>query len=94
MGDSERVVATAGAVLEDAYGIEDRCMRCERPIERDRIRVIPPRYVQERDPYVRAGIVRRRVMCLGCYSRLDRNRNVARFARGPAPGQAGMPRRP
>jgi hypothetical protein len=81
MGEAEGATAPARVSLGDT-DIEDRCMRCGSLIEKDRIRIIPPRYVQDRDPYVRAGLVRRRIMCVSCYNRPYRNRTASRFARG------------
>jgi len=52
--------------------VEDRCMRCSRLIGVGEIRIVPPRYVQDRDPYVRAGVVKRRIMCLSCYNLFGR----------------------
>lgn len=71
--------ATSIATAQERYGdlsdrVENRCMRCSRLVGVGEIRVVPPRYVQDRDPYVRAGIVRRRIMCLSCYNLFGRIR--------------------
>ena len=63
----------AADVAEDkdlVYLIENTCMCCNRLMKKDEIRVLPPKYIQERDPYVSNGIVRRRMMCVGCYNTL------------------------
>ncbi len=53
---------------EFARMVESTCMYCNRLMERGEIRVLPPSYIQDRDQYVRRGIVRRRLMCLKCYN--------------------------
>jgi hypothetical protein len=61
----------AADVAEDkdlVYLIENTCMYCNRLMKKDEVRVLPPKYIQERDPYVSNGIVRRRMMCVGCYN--------------------------
>ena len=50
--------------------VGESCLQCGRHIGEKEVRVLPPRYVQERDPYVSSGMVRRRFVCLGCYNRL------------------------
>ncbi|MGA3020489.1 MAG: hypothetical protein ABSD68_00885 [Candidatus Micrarchaeales archaeon] len=60
-------------VAEDkdlVYLIENTCMCCNRLMKKDEIRVLPPKYIQERDPYVNNNIVRRRMMCVSCYNTL------------------------
>ncbi len=53
-----------------AYLVENTCMSCTRLMKKDEIKVVPPRYVQERDHYVRSGAVGRRLMCVVCYNAL------------------------
>jgi hypothetical protein len=53
---------------EFARMVEDTCMYCNRLMEKGEIKVLPPSYIQERDPYVRRGVVKRRLMCLKCYN--------------------------
>lgn len=48
--------------------VEDSCLQCGRRMGNGEVRVLPPRYVQERDPFVIRGVVRRRFMCLDCYN--------------------------
>jgi hypothetical protein len=50
-----------------AYLVENSCISCNRPIMQGEVKIVPPRYVQERDHYVRNGAVRRRLMCVACY---------------------------
>ncbi len=53
-----------------AYLVENSCMSCSRPLGRAEIKIVPPRYIQERDHYVRNGAVTRRLMCVACYNTL------------------------
>ena len=50
--------------------VENSCMYCSRLLAKEEIRVVPPEYVQERDPYVLEGFVRRRVLCVECYNKM------------------------
>ena len=52
------------------YLVENSCIKCNKLLGKNDIKVVPPRYIQERDPQVRNGLVTRRVMCAGCYSGL------------------------
>ena len=52
------------------YLVENTCIKCNKFLGKDDIKIVPPRYIQERDPQVRNGIVDRRVMCSSCYSSL------------------------
>lgn len=47
--------------------VESSCIHCNRQIGKDEIKILPPMYLQERDPYVMRGTVKRRYMCLQCY---------------------------
>ncbi|MGC8676463.1 MAG: hypothetical protein ACP5T3_03030 [Candidatus Micrarchaeia archaeon] len=58
-----------------AYLIENTCMYCGKLMAKDEVKIMPPSYIMDRDPYVRNGVVRRRVMCVGCYNKI---RSVAR----------------
>lgn len=53
-----------------AYLVENSCISCSRLLKRDEVKIIPPRYIQERDHYVRNGAVTRRLMCVACYNTL------------------------
>ena len=80
--------------LERQVGVEDSlvqflnnsCMNCRKEFGRDEIRVLPSSYIQERDFYVRSGIVRKRLLCVDCYNgaraatktKSNRNRNARR----------------
>lgn len=50
--------------------VENSCMSCNRLLGNSEIKVVPPRYVQERDNYVKSGAVLRRIMCVECYNTL------------------------
>lgn len=53
---------------EFARMVESTCMYCNKLMDKGEIKVLPPSYIQERDSYVRRGVVRRRLMCLKCYN--------------------------
>ncbi len=52
------------------YLVENSCISCSRFLDSGEIKVVPPRYIQEKDQYVRAGAVTRRLMCVQCYNAL------------------------
>ncbi|MDE1804797.1 MAG: hypothetical protein KGH59_03375, partial [Candidatus Micrarchaeota archaeon] len=47
--------------------IENSCIKCDKLLGREEIKVIPPQYVQDSDRHVASGYVARRVMCTPCY---------------------------
>lgn len=53
-----------------AYLVENSCISCSRLLKREEVKIVPPRYIQERDHYVRNGAVARRLMCIACYNSL------------------------
>ncbi len=53
-----------------AYMVENSCISCNRLLKRAEVKIVPPRYIQERDEYVRNGAVNRRLMCVKCYNAL------------------------
>lgn len=53
-----------------AHLVENSCMSCNRFLKKNEIKVVPPRYIQERDEYVKSGAVSRRLMCVNCYNAL------------------------
>ncbi|MDE1851412.1 MAG: hypothetical protein KGH69_01845 [Candidatus Micrarchaeota archaeon] len=50
------------------YLIENSCVSCDRSMKDGEVKIVPPRYVQDRDSYVRSGVVSKRVMCVACYN--------------------------
>lgn len=50
--------------------VENSCISCNRFLENREIKVMPPRYIQEKDRYVRSGAVNKRLMCVQCYNAL------------------------
>ncbi|MCL4365076.1 MAG: hypothetical protein M1569_01980 [Candidatus Marsarchaeota archaeon] len=50
--------------------VENSCLSCNRFLENMEIKVVPPRYIQDKDRYVKAGAVNRRLMCVQCYNAL------------------------
>ncbi len=58
-----------------AYLVENSCLSCNKQLTAQEVKIVPPRYIQERDHYVRNGAVPRRLMCVACYNTL---KNVTR----------------
>ncbi|MDE1822790.1 MAG: hypothetical protein KGI00_00255 [Candidatus Micrarchaeota archaeon] len=50
------------------YLIENSCISCSKAMKDGEVKIVPPRYVQDRDRYVRDGIVSKRTMCVPCYN--------------------------
>ncbi len=72
--DKEYSVEKAESV-DLKYLVENSCISCNRHLGAYEIKIVPPRYIQERDNYVRKGAVARRLMCVKCYNVL---KNVTR----------------
>ena len=68
----------AGGVLKE---IENSCLNCSKPFGKGDVRVMPPRYVLDRDMYVSSGILQRRYLCTSCYSAM-RPRSREKLRRG------------
>ncbi len=68
--------------------LKNSCMNCRKDFEKDEIRVLPSAYIQNRDFYVRSGIVQKRLLCVECYNgvkkaeRTKTKRNARPFKRG------------
>ncbi len=52
------------------YLIENTCMYCGKLMDKSEVKILPPSYIIERDPYVRNGVVKRRLMCVDCYNKV------------------------
>jgi hypothetical protein len=72
------------------YIIENSCIACNKPFKSNEVKIVPTRYVQERDEYVRSGVVNRRYICAGCYNTMKystitkvRNRPYQSIAKSP-----------
>ncbi|MCL5675310.1 MAG: hypothetical protein M1611_01725 [Candidatus Marsarchaeota archaeon] len=84
LGFTRKVAASDGAEHDVdeteerdlSYIIQDSCMQCSKPFTASMLKVLPPRYIQERDQYVRKGIVARRFMCVPCYNSFDSKARV------------------
>jgi hypothetical protein len=64
-----------------AYIVEHSCIHCNRLLGPQEVKILPPSYVQDRDPYVNCGLVKRRLMCVGCYNILrSSSRTRAKYA--------------
>ncbi|MGC8586841.1 MAG: hypothetical protein ACP5K9_00935 [Candidatus Micrarchaeia archaeon] len=50
--------------------IENSCMLCNRVLEKGAVKILPSSYIQEKDPYVRAGLVAKRYICAECYTKI------------------------
>lgn len=73
----------------DRAQIENSCVHCNRQLGKEEIKILPPSYVLERDPYVRSGAARSRVMCVNCYNTLRASsRSKVRFKRSSGAGSA------
>jgi hypothetical protein len=79
----EHEYATAVAEGKDlAYLVENTCIHCNRLIKKGEVKILPPGYIQERDPYVSNGTVKRRLMCISCYNTIrSTTREKVRFDR-------------
>lgn len=87
--DGLEYVAEVAEDKDLVYLIENTCMNCTRLMNRSEVKILPPSYIQERDPYVSSGAVRRRLMCLHCYNTLRSNsRDKVRFDRFKNVGKA------
>ena len=65
-----------------SYLIENTCIHCNRLIKKGELKIMPPSYIQERDPYVISGVVKKRMMCVGCYNLIrSTSKERARFDR-------------
>ncbi len=80
-------------VAEDkdlVYLIENTCIRCNRLMDKSEVKILPPSYIQEHDQYVSSGVVRRRLMCLGCYNTMkSATKERVRFDRYRSPSRIG-----
>ncbi len=78
IGFNRKVAASDGFVYKVSEAeekdlknmVENSCMACNRLLAKGEIKVVPPEYVQERDPYVLEGFVKRRVLCVACYEKM------------------------
>ncbi len=75
----------AADVAEDSdlvYLIENTCLHCSKLMSKSEIKILPPSYIQQRDRYVSGGVVKKRLMCVGCYNTLrSTSREKVRFDR-------------
>lgn len=58
--------------------LKNSCMNCKKDFGRDEVRVLPSSYIQNRDFYVKSGIVEKRLLCVGCYNSIRKAERVAR----------------
>ena len=56
-----------------AYLVENSCISCDRVLPKYTVRIVPPRYVQERDEYVRSGFAAKRLLCTECYGTMSKS---------------------
>ena len=56
--------------------LKNSCMSCRKDFGKNEIRVLPSSYIQERDFYVRSGIVDKRLLCIDCYNSLKKGSRV------------------
>ncbi len=75
-GENASSLALAVGLFENAdelsqkERLEKSCMECGRLIKSVEIKVMPPRYMLERDPSFVQGLVDKRVLCVGCYNNM------------------------
>ncbi len=50
------------------YLVENSCLMCNKMLPKSAVRVLPTRYIQERDAYVRSGFVAKRYICVPCFN--------------------------
>ncbi|MEM0086755.1 MAG: hypothetical protein QW774_01990 [Candidatus Micrarchaeaceae archaeon] len=72
------------------YLIENSCMICNRYFRKGEVRILPSSYMQEKDSFVREGIVAKRYICADCYNKVtstarekekyDYRKRIRRFA--------------
>lgn len=80
--DEEEYAAEVAEDKDLVYLIENTCIHCNRLMNKSEVKILPPSYIQERDRYVSDGIVKRRLMCVQCYSTLrSASRERVRFDR-------------
>lgn len=53
-----------------AHLVENSCLSCNKQLKFEDVKIVPPKYIQERDYYVKSGAVSRRLMCVACYNAL------------------------
>jgi len=64
-------VEYAADIAEDkdlVYLVENTCIHCNKLMKQGELKILPPSYMQERDPYVSKGVVKKRTMCVSCYN--------------------------
>ena len=61
-------------------GAEGSCMLCFRSFGISENRIVPPKRMQDRDYFVRRGILPARYVCMNCFNR-SRNASVPRVTR-------------
>jgi hypothetical protein len=72
MGKIEKKLAEERSFAGEAHSASagGSCFGCSRQMGNGEVKVLLPRYVQERDPCASKGTAGRRFMCLSCYNRL------------------------
>ncbi|MEM0124316.1 MAG: hypothetical protein QXF41_02115 [Candidatus Micrarchaeaceae archaeon] len=88
--DGQRYTIEEAESKDLKYLIENSCMVCNRPFRKGEVRILPSSYMQERDSFVREGIVARRYICADCYNNItstarekakyDYGKRIRRFA--------------
>jgi hypothetical protein len=81
--DGQEYAAGVAEGKDLAYLVENTCIHCNKLMGKGEVKIMPPSYIQERDPYVNRGVVRKRLMCVSCYNVIrattrERVRNVRR----------------
>ncbi len=83
----ETIALEIGEEKEDSLVrfLNNSCMNCRKEFVRNEIKVLPSSYIQERDFYVRSGIVDKRLLCVECYNsvKMPTRTRSARSVRKP-----------
>lgn len=80
--DGKEYEAAVAEGKDLGYLVENTCIHCNRLIKQSEVKILPPSYIQERDPYVSSGFVKKRLMCINCYNMIRyTSREKVRFDR-------------
>lgn len=80
--DEKEYAACIAEGKDLAYLVENTCIHCNRLMKKGEVKILPPSYIQERDPYVGKGTVKKRLMCVNCYNTIrSTSRERVRFDR-------------
>jgi hypothetical protein len=73
LGDGVEYDLDGSEARDLAYLMENSCISCDRVLPKYSVRIVPSRYMQERDSYVKSGLAARRLLCTECYGTMSRS---------------------